>query len=198
MSKKRKHQELDIFIKDNIIFAKNILTPQEQIDLYKQIVEIGDYPNGWREEMFFLDIDDKLDTDQKEIYKIIYSSYEKIMNNLPDTKNQRLINNIKHMYDNKVKMLAIEYNVFEKEQDSMAPHLDQWSSWNMVLSLGGDAFLKYGNKKTHIQGGDIYIFNGNQKKHAVDLIRETSNELWKEEIGNKPYRVCIQLRKNIK
>ncbi len=200
MSGKKRKREQDSWCQvemiDNMVVARGLLSEKEQVDLYEKIQAVADYPFGKDKDMFFNKyLSQGMSEDQKDIYDQLMYYYNSIVEQLEDgdeSRNKRIVKEIKNMYNDEVAMLAIKYN----SKDSMEPHLDQWSTWNMIVCLGGEAdMVYYKNKKLKLQGGDVYIFNGNKKKHSVNIIENDNNVKWKKCVGESPYRVCIQLRK---
>lgn len=191
---RRRNKRMSVAIKDNIVIARNALTDVEQIDLYKKMKELSDYPDGRKQDhwatMFTKNVSCHNTSKEAHIARILSRINgricDKIKNDLSPVP--KSIKNMMELLP--VAMVAIEYN---NENGKMTPHRDKWSTWNMVVCLGGSSELKYNEGTFKLNGGDVYIFNGNEQVHSVVMSNEGDNYLWSQMIGY-PHRVCLQLR----
>jgi hypothetical protein len=97
--------------------------------------------------------------------------------------------------------IGLLYNqrAIKKKQESIVSHYDNWSDWNLMISIGGSSKLLFPrDKEIIINSGDIVLFNGNNKLHAVQLIEGTTNKLWNDKINFGAHRFCYQLRRQIR
>jgi hypothetical protein len=80
------------------------------------------------------------------------------------------------------------------DKTAMDMHYDEWSSWNLLISVGGSSKLVYPRGEIVINSGDVILFNGNNKFHGVHLLPYSVNKLWNDYNKSKYHRFCFQLR----
>jgi hypothetical protein len=138
--------------------------------------------------------------DLTDILTDIYTKFIAIIKTEGNKYQQKICEDIVKSFDTKPFNIDSFFLSFKKKFDSKALgyHRDIWSSWNMVVSMGGPATIGFVKSQYIIEDGDVYIFNGDHKRHAVWLSRdeylEHLSDVKLKICGVDEYRKCYQLR----
>ena len=119
--------------------------------------------------------------------------YRKALHRIRPLKVPRILyNDLKKAFQdrNRLKTFLLNYN----DDTGIRYHIDHWSDWNMVLSIGHSAMLSFKTGKPYrINQGDIYIFNGNKKIHSVKIVSH-----YNLRPRRKHVRSTVQFRRELK
>jgi hypothetical protein len=179
--------------KSDVLHIPNFFNEEEQIILTKLISKFK--PRVEYTSYFLSDVFEKK-------YNHIINKIVKIIKNkinLIDIDNSNNLKNIINTYDS-ILSLAYKNNIKEKK-NLMFMHYDEWSTYNLTISLGNsikftyiDTKNKFKKKEIIINSGDLVFFNGNITKHMIDSY-SIEQKKWFNDIVPNVYRYNIQFRK---
>ncbi len=185
-----------IITKDNFVLVRNLLTNDELQEFLEYSLKTTSHEichTSYTAKYLMKSFD----------FDKVYDIYIKLCQKLDEDKiNKMILQKIRNIFDDK-NYLKCLYLLYQNDSKGIHSHVDSWSTWNMVISIGESTnlFINDQNNDSEcikINQGDVYLFNGGKVFHSVSPIRGKNNKknILKLFDETKDFRrYCFQFRK---